>query len=330
MGQEKCILNSVLEARAPYHDSAELVGLKLCQDPYQYLDYTARRQVRDGYEPVLFSRELQTSLQPYVFDNHFIGSVPVQLNLKAWMRELQYKNDGYLKSYIRNGILSGFEIVDSLNMVPDYDSSNYPSVLQGSPYDYVHRLITEELQTGKYLVVQQKPRCIHSLGAVKKSDNTYRPITDCSRPSGLSVNNYMNNTQQTFVYSTVNDVAEMMRPGIYTATVDISAAYRTVPVNETHRQCQGLRWKVDGQLSYLVDTHMCFGAKCAPYIFTQLGNFVVRCMNRRGYHGILNYIDDFICFGDSFASCQQVQMTLINLLIRLGFHISWKKCSSPS
>lgn len=203
-------------------------------------------------------------------------------------------------------------------------------MLHGAAGECINELINKELQMGKYLLVQEKPKCIHSLGAVIKSDNTYRPITDCSQPKGLSVNNHMNKTHYSFVYNSVDDVASMMRPGIFAATVDISSAYRTIPIKEQHRQCQGVRWKIAGELSYLVDTHLCFGAKCAPYVFTQLGNFITRCMNRRGYHGVLNYIDDFICFGDSFKHCQQVQMVLINLLRCLGFHISWKKCSSPS
>lgn len=324
------IRNGVMEARAPILDSGELLCLKACDEAIQFLDYTTQRQARDGYEPVIFSKELQSLWPSYVFDKHSIGGVPVQLNPTAWMREIQYENDGYLKSYIKNGIIHGFDIVDSVETVPEYDSSNYPSVIHGAPNEYVQALIEKELQSGKYLLVRQKPKCIHALGAVEKSDSTYRPITDCSKPQGASVNNYMTNTHRTFVYNSVDDVSRMMRPGIYSATVDISAAYRAIAIKESHRQCQGLRWKIAGQQSYLIDTHMCFGARCAPYIFTQLGNFITRCMNRRGYHGILNYIDDFICFGDSFVHCQEVQMKLINLLIRLGFHISWTKCSSPS
>lgn len=75
---------------------------------------------------------------------------------------------------------------------------------------------------------------------------------------------------------------------------------------------------------------MCFGLKCAPVIFTQIGNFVVRCMQRRGYTAIINYIDDFISVGSTFQDCQHVQRVLINLLIKLGFHVSWDKCYGPS
>lgn len=323
------------EARAPcqYFErplcTSDILCLRNCIDADLFGIYTQARQVRDGYKSVLFEIELPHTL-PVIWDNHYVGQVPVQLNPSAWMYELSYENDSYLKSYLQKGVYYGFEIVDSIDSMDPYDSCNYRSVLQGAAFNQVDDLVHNELQTGKYLRVHDKPKCIHSLGAVRKTDGTYRPITDCSQPENSSINNCMRSTHHPFIYNSVDDVAKMLRPGIYSATVDISAAYRTIPIHSNHRTCQGIRWKVHGQLSYLVDTHMCFGARCAPFIFTQIGNFVTRCMNRRGYHGVLNYIDDFICFGDSFESCQQMQLVLINLLRRLGFYISWKKCSSPS
>ena len=53
-------------------------------------------------------------------------------------------------------------------------------------------------------------------------------------------------------------------------------------------------------------------------------------MQRRDYTKVVNYFDDFIVIGDSIDSCQDAQATLINLLISLGFYISWKKCTSPN
>ena len=53
-------------------------------------------------------------------------------------------------------------------------------------------------------------------------------------------------------------------------------------------------------------------------------------MARRGYTKVTNYLDDLIVIGDTFESCQWVQKELIHLLISLSFHISLKKCSSPS
>lgn len=228
------------EARAPCsdHDRNWCInnneGLQAYENANEFLEYTKDRQVRDGYNEVLFTRELKHYM-PYRFESHYIGGVPIQLNPAAWIYELQFENDDYLKSYIRDGIQFGFDIVDSVEDISDYDSSNYPSVINGPSHDYVDQLINKELKTGKYLLVHHKPKCIHSLGAVIKADYTYRPITDCSQPRGLSVNNWMDTTHSSFVYNSVDSVSQMMRPGIYTATVDISAAYRTIPIKEEHR-----------------------------------------------------------------------------------------------
>ena len=51
---------------------------------------------------------------------------------------------------------------------------------------------------------------------------------------------------------------------------------------------------------------------------------------RRVFLRVINYLDDFLVFGDSFEECQLAQKELIGILISLGFHIAWKKCSTPS
>ena len=122
----------------------------------------------------------------------------------------------------------------------------------------------------------------------------------------------------------------LLSPGDYMATVDISAAYRSVSVHPDHWKYQGVSWVLDGQQVYMQDTRVCFGLKNAPFLYSHISNFVVRCMYRRGYMRIVNYLDDFIVLGDSFKACQEAQGVLIHLLISLGFYISWKKCTSPS
>lgn len=293
-----------------------------------YSENVPTAQVR-CYEPVNYTDKLP-DFENYICDYHTIGGVPVQLNPSAWMRELAFENDAYLKSYLERGVTKGFDIVDRYSRIKSYDSANYKSATMGPAWTFIDSLIMDEIRTGKYLIQTTKPRCIHSLGAVMKTNGNYRPITDCKQPEGESINNYMSTTHQPFVYRTVDDVVELLTPGAFTATIDISAAYRTVPINANHRQFQGIRWRVQNQLHYLVDTHMCFGLKCAPYVFTQIGTFVTRCMQRRGYRRIINYIDDFICVADTFEECQHMQLVLINLLIKLGFLVSWTKCSSPS
>lgn len=121
-----------------------------------------------------------------------------------------------------------------------------------------------------------------------------------------------------------------MTRGCYMASVDISQAYRSIHINPRQWKYQGLRWEISGQMRYLVDTRLCFGISCAPYIFQTISNFVVKCMRRRGFSHVYAYLDDYILINQSFEQCATAQLTLIRLLHSLGFVIAWKKCNSPT
>ena len=175
-----------------------------------------------------------------------------------------------------------------------------------------------------------KPHCVHALGAVPKSNGSYRPITDCRRPLFKSINNYMDTTFETFSYASTDQVCDMMSPGCYLATVDIASAYRSVSINPDQWTFQGIKWSIQGQTKYLYDVRLSFGLRCAPYIFTQLSDFVVRTMHRLGYQNVISYIDDFIVVEPTRERCASSQAMLFELLGSLGFEVSWSKCAAPS
>lgn len=66
------------------------------------------------------------------------------------------------------------------------------------------------------------------------------------------------------------------------------------------------------------------------HLFTQITNFVLRCLHRRGFVKSLVYLDDFLVTGSTREECEQAQLTLISILRSLGFNIAWPKCVSPS
>ena len=261
---------------------------------------------------------------------HLIGGLPSQLNIHVWDYYLSYESDQCVRDYLYKGVRYGFDIVDGDVAIPTYHCTNYFSVCSGPAHDYVSDLILQEIAQGKYIRADFTPHCVHALGAVDKSDGSYRPITDCKRPLGESINNFMYTTCEEFSYSSVDLVADSMTEGCYMATTDISSAYRSVTVNPDHWLFQGVSWKFSDYDEYLLDTRLCFGLKCAPFVFTQLSNFVVSTMCRLGYNCVINYLDDFIVFGQTYEECQEAQSILITLLGQMGFHVSWKKCSSPS
>lgn len=229
-------------------------GFGTIADTWKYSCLTAGPYVpifSGGLKPVLFPS--------FAYTDHMVGGIPVQLNLESWRYELFFENDVFLSGYLDYGVTFGFDIVDSDISVEGYFCHNYKSVYFEPCYSIIDKLIRDELNEGKYVIATSTPKCVHSLGAVKKSDGSYRPITDCRQPLGRSINNYMKETHHSFTYNTVDYVASLMQRDCYMCTVDISAAYRTVHINPSHWTYQSISWSIDGVSTILHDTRLCFG-----------------------------------------------------------------------
>ena len=179
-------------------------------------------------------------------------------------------------SKIWDGLCDGFDVVDK-DCEASYDCRNYSSITGSHFRSEMSTLLKEELSEGKVSFCKSKPQCIHSLGAVPKSDGRLRPITDCSMPEGLSINNFMLTTCREFKYNSVNDVAADLVQNDHMCVVDIASAYRSVPINPTHSKFLGLRWNFDdGEGDVLLqENRLSFGLRCAPFIFSLLSDMVV-------------------------------------------------------
>ena len=57
----------------------------------------------------------------------------------------------------------------------------------------------------------------------KSGSDALRPITDCSRPFDSCLNSHMDYPKQKF--KSIDDVCNLMSPGCYFASVDISRAF---------------------------------------------------------------------------------------------------------
>ena len=57
------------------------------------------------------------------------------------------------------------------------------------------------------------------MGAVPKPDGGIRPITDCSMPRDISVNNYCSDIIEDFQYKSVDNVLAMLQEGENRAVV---------------------------------------------------------------------------------------------------------------
>ena len=261
---------------------------------------------------------------------HYVGGLRSQLNPCVFFDYCFGNPSDDNGSYIFQGVSEGFRIVD-----PEYEGSyfcsNYDSVLHPSAKAEMDEIVRKELRLDKVSLVDSIPTCVHALGAIHKSDGGIRPITDCRRPLSRSINNYMEHVCETFSYVSLDQVCEVVEPGSYFSVLDIRSAYRSVNVYPPHTRFQGFMWDLDGYgLRPYVDNCLCFGLKSAPYIYTQITEFVMRTMSRLGYQNVFGYLDDFIVVAPTELECKRVMSRLIDLLQELGFVIAWKKVVPPS
>lgn len=131
---------------------------------------------------------------------HYLGGKPTQLKpcrFAAFLFDAGRKpSDDEVKMY--NGIVDGFDIVSDSSVIVGYDNHNYLSITSDVNRNKMNKIVEKEICNGMLEVVNYKPTCIHSLGAVDKPDGGIRPITDCSLPIGSCINENMDELIETF------------------------------------------------------------------------------------------------------------------------------------
>ena len=171
---------------------------------------------------------------------HYVGGRRNQLNPCVFFDYcFSFGDVDERADFIFTSVKDGFRIVDD-GFEGSYLYCNYDSALGPSARSKMDSIIVRELELEKLTLVDEIPDCVHALGAISKSDGDIRPITDCRRPLGVSINSYMNEVCQEFSYISLDQVTAVMTPGCFFSVLDIKWAYRSVSVFPDHRRCQGL------------------------------------------------------------------------------------------
>ena len=253
-------------------------------------------------------------------------SAPLTASLHQWQQELIGDID---RDFLLQGIQFGFHILTPQEHTQPVLCDNYKSATGAEYRKLVEEQLSKEISLGHYVLCDSAPMIVSSLGAIPKKSGGVRLIHDCSRPTGVSVNSYA--SKHSFKYVTVDTAVRQLPPGGWMAKVDLSSAYRSVPVHPSCYEYLGLQWTWHGNRkpSYFVDTRLPFGGTECPEKFQRLSNAVTRMMGRRGYE-VISYLDDFLVLAADKRQCADAYNELLRLLQSLGFTINWDKAVPPS
>lgn len=201
----------------------------------------------------------------------------------------------------------------------EVDCPNYRSFEEGG--EAVDSVLREEAAKQWILpwVAPHKPRFIAARGAIPKSDSPeLRLITDLSRPSGRSVNDYIITTH--FKMATVDMAMSWMRPNCWMFKIDIRHAYRNIPIHPSNWDLAAFRWRQQ----LWTDIRLSFGLRSAPDIFSEFSGSVVWMMEQDRWDLLLAYLDDFFGLELGNEEAWGKFRALWTLLEELGFPINDK------
>ena len=206
--------------------------------------------------------------------SHVIGGEPAQLKpcRFLYLYSLATAEGKNQFSPLMSSIVDCFKVMDGSQEKANlkYDCRNYKSIFEGNNKSKLDKIIGSELSEGYLKIVETKPDCIHSVGAVPKPDGGVRPIIDCSRPDKRSVNNYCSGIKETFTFKSVENVLALLQPNDFMAVIDIKSAYRAVSIHPENKKYMGFRWDIQGKEVFIEDSRLCFGLSLGPMVFNSI------------------------------------------------------------
>ena len=126
------------------------------------------------------------------------------------------------------------------------------------------------------------------------------------------------------VYMSVDDLVQLALAagkGTEIAKIDVSQAYRNVPVHVDDRCLLGMEW----QGRVFIDETLLFELRSAPVLLTALGDATQWVSLELGSTCVCHYIDDFVTIGPASTEvCESNMRHLKGTCGRLGMR-QWKR-----
>lgn len=154
---------------------------------------------------------------------------------------------------------------------------------------------------------------ISKIFLIPKSDGKYRFILNLKM-----LNKFVDTLH--FKMEDYRTATKLMSPLCYMASIDLKDAYFLINMHDSSKKY--LRFKFERQTFEF--NCLPFGLSSGPYIFTKLLKPVVSYLRNKGFF-IVNYLDDFLCLGNSYDECLNCVTKTIDLLNHLGFIINYEK-----
>lgn len=253
------------------------------------------------------------------------------LPLQSWAPFLQAHPDQRYAAFLRRGMSHGFRIGFNPTSELRAPQPNMQSAVDNP--GAVDRFIDAEVAAGRLEVARTHERVRKNpIGVIPKphQPGKFRLIVDLSAPSGFSVNDGICPALCSLEYASVEQAAKLVKragPGALMAKLDLSSAYRHVPVHPDDSHLLGFEWRG----AVYVDRALPFGLRSAPKVFTAVADGLAWAMVCRGIEDFIHYLDDFFfCSSATSSACREALRTAVPLCTELNLPIAQDKREGPS
>ena len=213
-------------------------------------------------------------------------------------------------------------------------SRNHNSVNQNT--NTVQNMIKKELEKGRLAGPFSKPPfknfVVSPLGLVqKKQKNSFRLIHDLSFPKLNSVNHFIDKSDTTVKYETLDHVISLVKKfgkNCLIAKTDIEEAFRLVPINPSDYHLLGFTFME----KFYYDKCLPMGVSTACRIFERFSRALQWVMQSKfNTRGISHILDDFIFVGPpNSPECRKNLETFLKVCKEINVPIKHEKTVLPT
>ena len=267
------------------------------------------------------------------------GDVPIHVHTICtplrpllFARYLQAHPDSAFTSNLIYSLLHGFRIGYSGPHVASTASNLTPAFQHPEVIDEaLHKERIENRIAGPYTQPPFPNLICSGLGTVPKSDGSWRLIYHLSAPPGTSINDFIDPTEYSLQYHTIDDAINIcchLGRNALLAKVDLKNAFRLCPVHPEDWHLLGIRWRGH----YLVDKCLPFGLRSAPFLFNMVADAIQwilenHCHVQHSFH----YLDDYFFEGPSDSqACGKSLSSMLSLCDTLNIPLKPEKMVGPT
>ena len=241
--------------------------------------------------------------------------------------------DPQFAAYVLGGLSNGFHIGFSRSSPLRSATANHPSAEERP--SVISDLLQEEVRLGRlagpipHSLVSQVQ--VSPLGLIPKPhQDKWRAIVDLSAPRSRSVNDGIDPTLCSLQYASVDDAVDIILQlgrGTELVKLDLSNAYRMVPVHPDDQPLLGIQWRG----ATFIDRALPFGLRSAPKIFNSVADFLAWVLHCEGVSLLIHYLDDFLLFGPPRSTAAAKARSRVETVFnQIGAPLAHHKTEGPS